>query len=110
MREAVGAVGHARVAALARAWVTDADADGRHVSTSGEVDFRDDELRGMKEVLGMAGFMARLRERRAKRKAARAEARKRIALDSRQSLRDAHEDEATRLGERGPTSGSGSGG
>ena len=58
----------------------------------------------------MAGFMARLRERRAERKAARAEARKRTALDPRKSLRDAHEEEATRIGERGPSSGSGAGG
>jgi hypothetical protein len=54
--------------------------------------------------------MARLRERRAERKAARAEARKRTALDPRKSLRDAHEEEATRVGERGPSSSSGAGG
>jgi hypothetical protein len=58
----------------------------------------------------MAGFMARLRKQRAERKAARAEARKRAALDPRQSLRDAQEEEARRVGERGPTSSSGAGG
>jgi hypothetical protein len=58
----------------------------------------------------MAGFMARLRERRAERKAARAEPRKQRALDPRKSLRDAYEEEATRVGERGPTSSSGAGG
>jgi hypothetical protein len=58
----------------------------------------------MQEALRMAGFMARLRERRDARKAARAEARKQRALDPRKSLRDAHDEEAARVGERGPTS------
>jgi uncharacterized protein with von Willebrand factor type A (vWA) domain len=58
----------------------------------------------------MAGFIARLRERWAERKAARVEARKQTALDPRPSVREAHDGEATKVGEHGPTSSGGAGG